>query len=89
VVNPIAKMLDRSDLHLMLAGTKEAVMMVEAGAKEISSADVLKCIAAGHEVIKELVAVQEQMVADVGVAKMEVVTKELPQDLIEACRFGP
>jgi polyribonucleotide nucleotidyltransferase len=58
-------------------------MMVEAGAQEISSADVLKCIAAGHEVIKELVAVQEQMVADVGVAKMEVVTKELPQDLID------
>jgi polyribonucleotide nucleotidyltransferase len=83
VVNPNREDADRSELHLMLAGTKEAVMMVEAGAQEISSADVLKCIAAGHEVIKELVAVQEQMVADVGVAKMEVVTKELPQDLID------
>lgn len=83
VVNPNREESDRSDLHLMLAGTKEAVMMVEAGAQEISREDVLTCIAAGHDFIKELVAVQEQMVADVGVAKMEVVTKELPQDLID------
>jgi polyribonucleotide nucleotidyltransferase len=83
VVNPNRDELDRSDLHLMLAGTKDAVMMVEAGAQEISRGDVLSCIAAGHEVIKELVAVQEQMVADAGVAKMEVTAKELPQDLID------
>ncbi len=81
VVNPNQEDTQKSDLHLMLAGTKDAVMMVEAGSNEISREDVLKCIEAGHEQIREIVALQEKMVADVGVSKMEVVTRELPQEM--------
>ncbi len=84
VINPTREEADKSDLHLMLAGTKEAVMMVEAGAKEIDRADVLKCIQAGHEVIKNIVSVQEQMVADTGQPKIEVEVSELPEDLVNA-----
>ena len=84
VVNPTQAETEKSDLHLMLAGTKDAVMMVEAGAKEISRSDILKCIKAGHEVIKELVAVQEEMVNNAGVEKMVVVPAELPSELVSA-----
>ncbi|MDW7739485.1 MAG: polyribonucleotide nucleotidyltransferase [Bacillota bacterium] len=81
VINPTQEETEKSDLHLMLAGTKEAVMMVEAGAQEISKEDVLKCIEAGHEFIKELVAVQDKMVNDAGQPKMEVITYEEPQEI--------
>lgn len=83
VINPDQEQVHKSDLHLMLAGTKDAVMMVEAGAQEISKEDVLKCIEAGHEVIKEIVAIEEQMVVDAGIEKMEVVSQELPQEMVE------
>jgi polyribonucleotide nucleotidyltransferase len=84
VINPTREEADKSDLHLMLAGTKEAVMMVEAGASEIDRAEVLKCIQAGHEVIKEIVAVQEQMVADTGKPKLDIAVSELPEELVDA-----
>lgn len=83
VINPNQKDASRSDLHLMLAGTREAVMMVEAGANEISKETVLKCIEAGHEAIKEIVALQEKMVADVGLPKQEVIAEELPRNIYD------
>ena len=81
VINPTQEETEKSDLHLMLAGTADAVMMVEAGSAEISRAEVLSCIEAGHQVIREIVKVQEQMVSDAGQPKMEVVVQELPEDL--------
>ncbi len=83
VINPNQEETEKSNLHLMLAGTKDAVMMVEAGSKEISREEVLYCIEAGHEQIKELVALQEQMAIEAGVPKMQVPLQELPQDLYE------
>ncbi len=83
VVNPDQEQLQQSDLHLMLAGTKDAVMMVEAGAQEISKEEVLKCIEAGHETIKEIVAIEEQMVEDCGTEKMEVPEIELSAAMVE------
>ncbi len=82
VVNPTQAQLQESDLHLMLAGTKDAVMMVEAGSHEISKEEVLSCIEAGHEAIKEIVAIEEQMVNDCGTEKIAVVEMELPPDLV-------
>lgn len=84
VINPTQDETEKSELHLMLAGTKEAVMMVEAGSKEISRSDVLKCIKAGHQVIKEIVTVQEEMVTDVGQPKMEVNQPGQTEDLVQA-----
>ncbi len=83
VVNPDQEQLQQSDLHLMLAGTKDAVMMVEAGSQEISKEEVLKCIEAGHESIKEIVAAEEQMVEDCGTEKMEVPEIELPEEIVQ------
>ncbi len=81
VVNPSREDSEKSDLHLVLAGTKDAVLMVEAGSKEISREEVLSCIEAGHEQIRELVALQEKMITDAGVTKMAVITQALPQEL--------
>lgn len=83
IINPNQDQIQKSDLHLMLAGTKEAVMMVEAGASEISKEDILKCIEAGHEVIKEIIALEEQMTADHGCEKMIVESQDLPQELVD------
>lgn len=83
IVNPNQEQAENSSLHLMLAGSKEAVMMVEAGADEISKEEVLDSIQKGHDTIKEMVALQEQMVADVGVEKMAVEQVEPPQDMVD------
>ena len=83
IINPSQDQIHKSALHLMLAGTKEAVMMVEAGASEISKEDILKCIEAGHEVIKDIIALEEQMVADHGCEKMIVESQDLPQELVD------
>ncbi len=83
VVNPTQEQNEKSELHLMLAGNKEAVMMVEAGAHEISREDVLKCIEAGHESIKEIVAMEEKMVADTGCEKLFFEVPVLSPELLE------
>ncbi|HAI21336.1 MAG TPA: polyribonucleotide nucleotidyltransferase, partial [Clostridiales bacterium UBA8153] len=69
VINPDRQAAAASDLSLVVAGTRDAVLMVEAGAREVSEALLVDAISAGHRVIQELVDFQEQMVKEVGVAK--------------------
>lgn len=83
VVNPNLEQTQQSDLHLMLTGTKEAVMMVEAGALEISKEDILKCIEAGHQVIKEVIVLEEQMIADQDIEKVFVAPPELSAVIVD------
>ena len=83
VVSPNQEQTEKSTLHLMLAGSKDAVLMVEAGADEVSKEEVLRAIQAGHETIKELIGLQEQMVADAGVDKMAVESIELPPEMVD------
>ncbi|MFV0424203.1 MAG: polyribonucleotide nucleotidyltransferase [Bacilli bacterium] len=71
VVNPTPKQLEDSLIDLTVAGTKEAINMVEAGAKEVSEDVMLDAIMFGHEAIKKLVAFQEEIVSDMNVSKME------------------
>lgn len=83
VVNPGQEDTEKSCLHLMLAGSDDAVLMVEAGADEISKEDVLKAIEDGHETIKEIVDLQKKMIEEVAVNKMEFASKELPKDMVD------
>lgn len=83
VVNPNQEETEKSSMHLMLAGSEDAVLMVEAGADEISKDDVLKAIQSGHETIKKIVELQKKMVADAGEEKMTVESKELPQEMVD------
>ncbi|MEG0736859.1 MAG: hypothetical protein RR441_08315, partial [Longicatena sp.] len=66
VINPTPDELENSDIHLTVAGTKYAVNMVEAGAKEVNEEAMLGAIMFGHEHIKQLVAFQEEIAAAVG-----------------------
>lgn len=81
VINPTVEQQERSDIHLTVAGTKDAINMVEAGAKEVSEAAMLDAIMFGHEHIKMLCEFQEQIMAKCGKAKMEVTLYEVAEDL--------
>lgn len=81
VINPTVAQTEKSDLQLVVAGTKEAIMMVEAGANEISEDDALEAILYGHSVIKEIVAFIEKIRDEVGKPKIVPVLAEPNQDL--------
>ena len=72
VICPNEEQRKLSDLSLYVAGTEDAIMMVEAGAHELSESVVLDAILFGHEEIKKLVAFQKQIVAEIGKEKVEV-----------------
>ena len=71
VVKPTAEEREKSELHLVVSGTKEAVMMVEAGANEVPESLMLEAILKAHEEIKKIVEFIEQIQAEVGKEKME------------------
>ncbi len=66
VINPTYQDLEESDLDLVVAGSEEAILMVEAGAKQVSESDVVAALALAHQEIKKLVAVQKQLQAEGG-----------------------
>ncbi len=72
ILNPDCEQRDKSSLSLTVAGTKDAVMMVEAGANEISEEEMLGAILFAHDEIKKLVAFISEIQAEVGKEKMEV-----------------
>lgn len=72
IINPSAEQKEASLLELTVAGTKEAINMVESGAKELSEDIMLEALLKGHEAVQELIAFQEEIVAAVGKEKAEV-----------------
>jgi polyribonucleotide nucleotidyltransferase len=72
IVNPTLEQAEKSDVHLVVAGTKDAIMMVEAGADEVPEEVMLEAIMFGHDEIRKIVAIQEQLVQEAGKPKMEV-----------------
>ncbi|MFC0215697.1 polyribonucleotide nucleotidyltransferase [Paenibacillus chartarius] len=81
VINPTKEQEEHSDIHLVVAGTKDAIMMVEAGAKEVPEEVMLEAIMFGHEEIKNIVALQEQLVQEAGKPKMEVQLHAVAEDV--------
>ncbi len=82
VINPSAKELEECDIILNVAGTKDAINMVESGSKEVSEEDMIEAIMFGHEAIKELVKFQEEIKREVGMPKIEVELAKLDEDLV-------
>jgi len=70
VMNPTATEMETSDLDLRLAGTSEAILMVEAGANEVPETVMLDALNSGHKAIQDVIALQQQMAKEVGKAKM-------------------
>ena len=88
IINPSVEQKEASLLELTVAGTKEAINMVESGAKELSEDIMLEALLKGHEAVQELIAFQEEIVAAVGKEKAEVellqVDPELQAEIIAA-----
>ncbi|TCT26722.1 polyribonucleotide nucleotidyltransferase [Melghiribacillus thermohalophilus] len=82
IINPTVDQQEKSDLHLIVAGTKDAVNMVEAGAEEVPEEVMLEAIMLGHEEIKRLVAFQEEIMKAVGKEKMDVPLFEMDEQLL-------
>ncbi|ALS21685.1 MULTISPECIES: polyribonucleotide nucleotidyltransferase [Paenibacillus] len=86
VINPTVEQAEKSDIHLVVAGTKDAIMMVEAGAEEVPEEVMLEAIMFGHDEIRKIVAVQEQFAAEVGKPKMEVKLHSVDAEVSQAVR---
>ncbi len=81
VINPTVKQAEISDIDLTVAGTKEAINMVESSAKEVNEQDMLEALMFGHEAIKELIGFQEQIIKEIGKPKMEYEVLEISDEL--------
>src|SRR5262249_47423741 len=89
VVNPSnADLKTKSKLNLLVAGTEDAIVMVESGASEISEATMVQALTEGHNAIKQIVALQKQLRARVGKPKREVVKKQLDLALVSEIENG-
>lgn len=83
IINPTVEQTEKSDIDLTIAGTKDAINMVESSAKEVNEEDMLEALMFGHEAIKELVKFQEKIIKEIGEEKMEYEKLEISKDLKE------
>lgn len=86
VINPSLEQREKSVMHMTVSGTKDAIMMVEAGAQEVPEEIMLDAIMFAHEEIKKIVEFIEQIVAEVGKPKMEIELYKVPEDIETAVR---
>jgi polyribonucleotide nucleotidyltransferase len=80
VINPTASQMEHSALDLRVAGTEDAILMVEAGANEVSEARMLEALRVAHEAMQDLIRVQKDMAAQVGKPRVEFNLVEVPED---------
>ena len=80
-INPTCAEMERSTINLTVAGTKEAINMVESGSKQVSEDEMLEALMFGHEAVKELCAIQEDIISEIGEEKIEVVLASIPEEL--------
>ncbi len=83
IINPKAEETELCDIILNVAGTKDAINMVESGSKEVSEEDMVDAIMFGHEAIKELISFEEEIIKSVGKEKIEVELVKLDENLVK------
>jgi polyribonucleotide nucleotidyltransferase len=83
VINPTFDVLERSSLNLVVAGTEDAIVMVEGGATEISEEDMQRALDMGHAEIRKTIALQRELISRFDIRKMDVPQEELPPGLAE------
>lgn len=83
IINPTPDELEKSDVDLTVAGTTEAINMVEAGSKEVSEEDMLEALMFGHEAVKELCEFQKTIIKEIGLPKMEYEKLDITDKLRE------
>ena len=84
IINPTADELEESTLNLTVAGTKDAICMVEAGANELTEKEMLEAIMFGHEQIKVLCEFQQEIIDEIGKEKVELTLAKIDEDLEKA-----
>ena len=83
IINPSAEELEKTDITLSVAGTKDAINMVESGSKEVSEEDMIEALMFGHEAIKELCQFEEEITKEIGKEKINVELKTLDEELVK------
>ncbi len=87
IINPDLAQRAKSTIHLNLAGTKDAILMIEAGANEVTNDEMVGAIMFGHEEIKKICAfIEEKIVPAVGKQKLEIELYHIPEELDKAVR---
>lgn len=86
IINPTVEQAEKSDIHLVVAGTHKAINMVEAAANQVPESIMLEAIMTGHDVIKQLIEFQNQIVAEIGKEKMQVILHEVDPEIDQAVR---
>jgi polyribonucleotide nucleotidyltransferase len=81
ILNPTFSQLEESDLEFVLAGSEESIIMVEGEAEEISENEMVEALSYGHEAIRQIIALQREMMGEAGKAKREIEIPELPEGL--------
>lgn len=81
VINPTYEELDKSDINIVVAGTKEGIVMVEGGGRQVKEEVFLDAIFHGYEVIKDIIQIQNEMVENIGVEKMKVEEPQIDLEL--------
>lgn len=82
-INPSTEEMERSTINLTVAGTENAINMVEAGSKEVSEEEMLEALMFGHEHIKILCKIQKEIIDEVGVEKIEVELAKLDENIVK------
>lgn len=83
IINPTPEQLERSELDLTVAGTKDAINMVESSAKQVSEDIMLEALMLGHKAVKELIKFEEKIIKEIGEEKMEYETLTPDEEMIE------
>ena len=83
IINPSAEELEKTDITLSVAGTKDAINMVESWSKEESEEDMIEALMFGHEAIKELCQFEEEIAKEIGKEKINVELKTLDEELVK------
>ena len=83
IINPTPEELEQSELELTVAGTKDAINMVESSAKQVSEEIMLEALMYGHKAVKELIKFQEKIIKEIGEEKMEYETLTPEPELVE------
>jgi polyribonucleotide nucleotidyltransferase len=86
LINPTFDQLEESDLEVILAASQDALVMVEGGAWEVSEAEMLEALRRGHEAIKAVIAIQNELAKKLGRKKREIVAKEKDAELEKKVR---
>ncbi len=84
VANPTHSQQEECDIEIIVCGTSDSIVSVEGGAHEVSEQDLVDALAFGHEHIKDLVAMQEKLVAEVGKEKIKIEPDEVDTELVAA-----